>query len=582
MNEPTDHRLLGFSGFCLLISVTLWFLCPLAACCSARRSPSTASSGAVGAAELADVFRQPVGPALQPADADHAGQREESGAQWVFQARAGRAREVRGDAAGRRRRHVHGAGAQRRRRARRGDRPHVLDRTPQLSPLARVCCGRVNRGVAILGDTLFMGTIDGHLIAIDAKTGRPVWDKAVVDPAGGRLFVHRWRRSSSRTRSSSARRAASTASAGSSPRSSRDRQRGLAVQHDSWTGRDRATKPGPSRLPGRPAAAPSWVTGSYDPELESDLLGHRQSRSRLERRSAARRQPLHRFGDRARRRHRPVEVALPVHAARRVRLRRHAGAGARRHDVAGPARKVMLWANRNGFLYVLDRTTGQFLQGKPFTKVNWADGFDEKGRPKRVLNRRPPKARSSTPNNQGGDQLVLAVVQPAHRPVLHPELDGHLLDATSRRPVEYTEGQPVRRTVPDDGVPGAADRARRDQSAAARRWIRRDSGVRSEDRRAEVGIQDDRRHRQRRAVDGVGSRCSPAAAKDTSSRSTRATGEQLWRASVGGQVSAGPMSYAVGGRQYVAIAAGSTLFVYALRQSATSKTPAVRSPHSLR
>jgi len=43
------------------------------------------------------------------------------------------------------------------------------------------------------------------------------------------------------------------------------------------------------------------------------------------------------------------------------------------------------------------------------------------------------------------------------------------------------------------------------------------------------------------------------------------TGELLWKGNVGGQVSAGPMSYAVGGRQYVAIAAGSALFVYALR-----------------
>jgi alcohol dehydrogenase (cytochrome c) len=44
------------------------------------------------------------------------------------------------------------------------------------------------------------------------------------------------------------------------------------------------------------------------------------------------------------------------------------------------------------------------------------------------------------------------------------------------------------------------------------------------------------------------------------------TGDALWRANVGGQVSAAPMSYAVGGRQYVAIAAGSVLFVYGLRQ----------------
>src|SRR6267378_8384532 len=57
--------------------------------------------------------------------------------------------------------------------------------SPPLSPLARVCCGRVNRGLAILGDTLFMGTIDGHLIAIDAKNGKPIWDVALSKPELG-------------------------------------------------------------------------------------------------------------------------------------------------------------------------------------------------------------------------------------------------------------------------------------------------------------------------------------------------------------------------------------------------------------
>ncbi len=46
--------------------------------------------------------------------------------------------------------------------------------------------------------------------------------------------------------------------------------------------------------------------------------------------------------------------------------------------------KVMLWANRNGFYYVLDRTSGQFLTGKPFSTVTWAKGLDEAGRPMRV------------------------------------------------------------------------------------------------------------------------------------------------------------------------------------------------------
>ena len=49
----------------------------------------------------------------------------------------------------------------------------------QVAPDARVCCGRVNRGLAILGDTLFMGTIDAHLVAVNAKSGRLIWDTRV-------------------------------------------------------------------------------------------------------------------------------------------------------------------------------------------------------------------------------------------------------------------------------------------------------------------------------------------------------------------------------------------------------------------
>ena len=49
----------------------------------------------------------------------------------------------------------------------------------------RVCCGANNRGVAILGDTLFMGTLDAHLVAIDAKNGHALWDATVGEPKKG-------------------------------------------------------------------------------------------------------------------------------------------------------------------------------------------------------------------------------------------------------------------------------------------------------------------------------------------------------------------------------------------------------------
>ena len=53
------------------------------------------------------------------------------------------------------------------------------------SPLARPCCGAVNRGVAILDDTLFLATVDGNLIAVDAIGGAPIWKTTVADPAAG-------------------------------------------------------------------------------------------------------------------------------------------------------------------------------------------------------------------------------------------------------------------------------------------------------------------------------------------------------------------------------------------------------------
>ena len=51
-------------------------------------------------------------------------------------------------------------------------------------------------------------------------------------------------------------------------------------------------------------------------------------------------------------------------------------------------RKLMLWANRNGFFYALDRTNGQFLSGHPFVKVTWASGLDDNGRP--LVTPQPP------------------------------------------------------------------------------------------------------------------------------------------------------------------------------------------------
>ena len=48
-----------------------------------------------------------------------------------------------------------------------------------------LCCGQVNRGVAILGETIYMGTLDAHLVALDTKTGKVIWDVEVGDNRTG-------------------------------------------------------------------------------------------------------------------------------------------------------------------------------------------------------------------------------------------------------------------------------------------------------------------------------------------------------------------------------------------------------------
>ena len=101
----------------------------------------------------------------------------------------------------------------------------------------------------------------------------------------------------------------------------------------------------------------------------------------------------------------------------------------------GKPRKLMLWANRNGFFYVLDRVTGKFLMGKPFVKQTWSDGIDDERPPDqepRVLAQADGRHRR-VPRNAGRHQLVSAVLQPAHGTVLRADL-GQLLVALGEVP----------------------------------------------------------------------------------------------------------------------------------------------------
>ena len=137
------------------------------------------------------------------------------------------------------------------------------------------------------------------------------------------------RRSSSTARSSSASAAAKRAFAATSTRTMRrPASRSWRIQRCRRLASPEATRGrGDSWVHGGGA---TWLTGSYDPDAQAALLGHRQSGARLERRLAQRRQPLHLVAPRDRRRDRQDALAFPVHAARRARLGREPDSGARR------------------------------------------------------------------------------------------------------------------------------------------------------------------------------------------------------------------------------------------------------------
>jgi alcohol dehydrogenase (cytochrome c) len=434
--------------------------------------------------------------------------------------------------------------------------------SPRLSPLARVCCGRVNRGLAILGDALFMGTIDGHLIAIDAKTGRPLWDvtiskpelgysftmaplvvkdKVIMGPAGGEYGI-----------------------------------RGFIAAFDVKTGKEAwrfHTVPGPGE-PGFeswPAGSNAWehgggsiwVTGSYDPDLNlmywgvgnpgPDWNADSRSGDNLYTDSVVALDPdsgtlkwHYQFTPHDEFDYDSTQV--PVLADL---------------DWKGRPRKVMLWANRNGFWYVLDRATGEFLQGKPFVRVNWAEGIDEKGRPKRVLNA-TPEGTLVYPNNQGATNWYSPSYS-ARTGLLYIPSWMDTYSTYTKGDVQYKEGNQFTGRFPTMTVPalrtgpGAINQRTPQEGWGAIQAFDPKSGeLKWQFKMADVtdsGV-------LTTATDLLfaGGREGYFFALDAR------TGAQLWRGSVGGQVSAAPMSYAVNGRQYVAISAGSALFVYGLRQ----------------
>lgn len=430
-----------------------------------------------------------------------------------------------------------------------------------VSPAARACCGAVNRGLAILDDTLFMATLDAHLIAVDARSGGRLWNTTVADAAAGYAMTL-------------------------APLVVKDKVlvgvaggefgiRGFVAAYDAKTGKElwrTYTIPGPGE-PGhdtwqgddwKTGGAPVWLTGSYDPELNLVYWGTGNPGPDFN--------PKQRPGDNL---YSDSAIALDADTGKLKWHFQFTPGDPYDYDAVqipvlvdtnwnGRPRKLMMWANRNGFFYVLDRTNGEFLLGRAFVKVNWASGLDAKGRP---IETPQPQGTATFPGVTGGTNWY----SPSYSPrtglfyvAAWEEFGAVFIPEQS----EYKEGQRFGGGVhvsPFEGAehPGLSrrspvnvytDRAAHgailaiDPHTGARKWAFQMYDV---------------------TMSGVLSTASDlvfAGGREGYFHALDArTGAPLWKVQLGGEIASGPMSYQVDGKQYVAIAGGNGLFVFGLR-----------------
>jgi alcohol dehydrogenase (cytochrome c) len=226
----------------------------------------------------------------------------------------------------------------------------------------------------------------------------------------------------------------------------------------------------------------------------------------------------------------------------------------------GSKRRLLAWANRNGFYYLLDRTTGKFLLGVPFVKQTWADGLDPSGRPKiRPESVPTPQGSGVYPGIAGGTNWWSPTYDPESGLLYVPTVDkGAIFYGSSHEPLdEFGEnlGGTAMPIPNEDAIVAVkalevtTGRIRWQSGGPPRRTHMEMSGVMSTGGKLIFGGDDGERF----------------FALDADS------GAELWRFPTGGSIWAAPVSYEVDGRQYIAVAAGHSILAFALPQQGSKQ-----------
>ena len=218
-------------------------------------------------------------------------------------------------------------------------------------------------------------------------------------------------------------------------------------------------------------------------------------------------------------------------------------------EVRGRMRKLLIQANRNAFFYALDRETGEFIFGKPFARQTWAKGLDDKGRPILVPNSDPtPEGSYVCPDASGGTNWAAPSYDSKTGLFYVPVMEACATYTRETRPPKPGEGyggggQELDAKI---GFPGAIRAI--DPRTGDMRW-----NFPVQTGSAAAGLL------------GTAGGVVFATTKDGYLIALDArTGKLLWHYQTGGEIMSAPISYAVEGKQYVAVSSTSTLFTFAL------------------
>jgi alcohol dehydrogenase (cytochrome c) len=414
----------------------------------------------------------------------------------------------------------------------------------QLPDHLSLCCGYVNRGLAVLGNTLFLGTLDAHLVALDIGTGEVRWDVEIADFRTGYSITGA---------PLALKNLVITGVAGGE-----FGIRGFVDARDAATGKQvwrfytvpQPGQPGADTWEGsswRTGGGPTWVTGTFDPEKNliywptgnpsPNFSGDTRTGDNLYANSV---------------------LALDAdHGTLRWYFQFTP------HDVfdfdateilvsldgnfAGKPQRYLAQANRNGFYYLLDRDTGHFLLARPFAQQTWAEKIDSRGRP--IFNRAAyPTARGTAV--YPGDTGATNWQSPSYSP-----LTGYIYVPAIEWGAVFYKGQSDYR--PGKLFPsGSIQFSPNDHPQAAVRALNALTG----EKVWEYGNPAFHMGGLLSTAGGIvfGSQQDSFFALDAK------TGREVWRVSTSGRIVAAPITFLSDGKQMVTIAAGHDLLTFGL------------------